>query len=205
MSDVTAEEQLENAGYYGLLPDKYIKQLCHCDEPMIRPFVPEQVRAERSLPVISYGSTSCGYDIRVASEFKIYSNINNQVNDPKRISEDNFITVNRLSEVIIPPNSYALCRSLEEFDMPRDVLGLAVGKSTYARCGILVNVTPLEPGWKGYLTVEIANLTTLPARVYPEEGIAQILFFKTLPCSVSYKDRGGKYQDQPARVVLPRM
>ena len=167
---------------------------------MIEPFEPGQVRDG----VISYGVSSYGYDIRVAPEFKVFTNVHNVVVDPKAFDPRSFVDV-REDTCIIPPNSFALARTLEYFRMPRDVLAICVGKSTYARCGIVVNVTPLEPGWEGYLTIEISNTTPLPAKIYANEGIAQVLFFegKEAP-EVSYADKKGKYQGQHG-VTLPRL
>jgi dCTP deaminase len=193
--------------YYGPLPDSMLTLLDKAlpeDQKMIKPFISNQVREINGKKVISYGVSSYGYDIRVAQHFKIYSNINSQINDPKATTDKNFIELAGES-VLIPPNSYALCRSVEEFDLPRDVTGIALGKSTYARSGIVCNITPLEAGWKGFLTIEIANCSQLPAKVYANEGICQIIFFKGIGCSTSYMDRAGKYQNQPASIILPRL
>lgn len=146
--------------------------------------------------VISYGLSSYGYDIRVSNHFKIFTNVHNTVVDPKNFNEQSFVSIDT-DECIIPPNSFALARTVERFKIPRNVLVLCVGKSTYARCGIIVNVTPLEPEWEGYLTLEISNTTPLPAKIYANEGIAQLLFFESdEACSVSYADKKGKYQNQ---------
>ena len=167
---------------------------------MIEPFEDRQVRAG----VISYGLSSYGYDIRVADEFKIFTNINSTVVDPKSFDARNFVDLT--AEVcIIPPNSFALAKTVEYFRIPRDVLTVCVGKSTYARCGLIVNVTPFEPEWEGYVTLEISNTTPLPAKVYANEGIAQVLFFQSdEPCDVSYADKKGKYQKQQG-LTLPRL
>lgn len=167
---------------------------------MIEPFEPEQVRDD----CISYGLSSYGYDIRVAADFKVFTNVHNVVVDPKRFDSRSFVDV-RTSECIIPPNSFALARTEEYFRIPRDTLVVCVGKSTYARCGIIVNVTPLEPTWCGYLTLEISNTTPLPAKIYAGEGIAQLLFFEgDEEPTTAYADRKGKYQDQQG-VTLPRL
>jgi len=170
------------------------------EHQMIQPFEAAQVRQES----ISYGLSSYGYDIRVAPEFKVFTNVHNLVVDPKNFDDRSFVDV-RERECIIPPNSFALARTVEHFRIPRDVLVLCVGKSTYARCGIIVNVTPLEPTWEGYLTLEISNTTPLPARIYGGEGIAQLVFFQgDEPPEVAYADRKGKYQGQ-AGVTLPKL
>ncbi|MDI9348028.1 MAG: dCTP deaminase [Methylacidiphilales bacterium] len=168
---------------------------------MIQPFVSKQVRKNKT---ISYGLSSYGYDVRCAREFKIFTNINSDIVDPKKFSKKSFVEVNT-SACIIPPNSFALARTVEYFRIPRNVLTLCVGKSTYARCGIIVNVTPLEPEWEGHITLEFSNTTPLPAKIYANEGVAQILFFESDEvCKVSYKDRKGKYQKQRG-VTLPRV
>ena len=167
---------------------------------MIAPFSEKQIKEG----VISYGVSSYGYDLRVADEFKIFTNVNSAVIDPKNFDERSFVTV-RAESVIIPPNSFALARSVEHFRIPRDVLTICVGKSTYARCGIIVNVTPFEPEWEGFVTLEISNTTPLPAKVYANEGLCQILFFQSdETCEVSYADRRGKYQGQQG-IVLPKL
>jgi len=179
--------------------DRWIRRLA-LDHGMIEPFEDGQVRDG----VISYGLSSYGYDIRVAPEFKVFTNVHNVVVDPKRFDDRSFVDVHADS-CIIPPNSFALARTLERFRIPRDVLVVCLGKSTYARCGIIVNVTPLEPTWEGYLTLEISNTTPLPAKIYANEGIAQLLFFQgDEEPEVAYADRKGKYQDQVG-VTLPRM
>ena len=168
---------------------------------MIRPFVSRQVRKG----VISYGLSSYGYDLRIASVFKVFTNVHGAVVDPKAFNPRSFVTV-RGRVCLIPPNSFALGYTIETLKIPRDVLTLCVGKSTYARCGILVNVTPFEPEWEGHATLEISNTTPLPAKIYAGEGIAQVVFFRAdEPCGVSYADRKGKYQSQKRRVTLPRV
>ena len=170
------------------------------EHKMIEPFAENQVRGG----AISYGVSSYGYDIRVADEFKIFTNVNSTVVDPKRFDERSFVTV-RAECIIIPPNSFALALSVEYFKIPRDVLTICVGKSTYARCGIIVNVTPFEPEWEGFVTLEISNTTPLPARIYANEGLCQILFFQSdEQCETSYADRKGKYQAQKG-IVLPKV
>jgi len=167
---------------------------------MISPFCEKQVRDG----VISYGLSSYGYDLRVADEFKIFTNVNSAVVDPKKFDERSFVTI-RADSIMVPPNSFALARSVEYFKIPRDVLTICVGKSTYARCGILVNVTPFEPEWEGFVTLEISNSTPLPAKIYANEGLCQILFFQgDEPCEISYKDKAGKYQNQTG-IVLPKL
>ena len=171
---------------------------------MIEPFVEGQVRYCDGQKVISYGLSSYGYDLRVASEFKIFTNINNSLIDPKNFRDDAFFHVEG-DYCIVPPNSFALARSIEYFRIPRDVLTICLGKSTYARCGIIVNVTPFEPEWKGYVTLEISNTTPLPAKIYANEGIAQVLFFQgKSECLTSYRDRKGKYQKQRG-ITVPRL
>ena len=180
-------------------PDKWIRDKC-LNERMIEPFV-DHLSAEGK---ISYGLSSYGYDIRVAEEYKIFTNALAGVVDPKDFDQRSFVDT-RGTTCVVPPNSFALARSVEYFRIPRDVLAICVGKSTYARCGIIVNVTPLEPGWEGILTLEISNTTPLPAKIYSLEGIAQLLFFQSDEvCEVSYADRKGKYQNQVG-VVLPRI
>src|ERR687887_221124 len=169
---------------------------------MIEPFEDRQVREG----VVSYGLSSYGYDIRVADEFKVFTNINSTVVDPKNFDARSFVDV-KADICIIPPNSFALAKTVEYFRIPRDVLTVCVGKSTYARCGLIVNVTPFEPEWEGYVTLEISNTTPLPARIYAGEGIAQVLFFTADEgdeCEVSYKDKKGKYQAQTG-ITLPKL
>ncbi len=168
---------------------------------MIEPFVAEQQRDD----VISYGLSSFGYDMRIAGEFRVFTpNIYNSVVDPKRIDERAMVKYEVDDHILIPPNSYVLGRSVEYFRMPSDVLGIVLGKSTYARSGIIVNVTPLEPGWEGHVTIEIGNATPLPAKVYAHEGIAQVIFLKGEAPAVSYADKGGKYQHQRG-ITLPKL
>ena len=179
-----------------ILSDITITRLAQ-EEGMIKPFVKKQVRKG----VISYGVSSYGYDIRVAREFKVFTNLNSTLVDPKNFDPKSFVTVNADS-CIIPPNSFALAKTVERFKIPRDVLTVCVGKSTYARCGIIINVTPFEPEWEGVVTLEISNTTPLPAKIYANEGIAQVLFFKgDRPCGISYKDKKGKYQKQKGLVL----
>jgi dCTP deaminase len=179
--------------------DKWIKRMA-LEHRMIDPFEDRQVRQG----VISYGLSSYGYDIRVADEFKVFTNINNTVVDPKNFDDRSFVDM-RTDICIIPPNSFALAKTVEYFRIPRDVLTVCVGKSTYARCGLIVNVTPFEPEWEGFVTLEISNTTPLPARVYANEGIAQVLFFQSDEvCEVSYADKKGKYQKQQG-LTLPRL
>jgi len=170
---------------------------------LIKPFEKEQIREVDNKKVISYGVSSYGYDVRCANEFKIFTNTFSSVVDPKNFDEKSFVDI-RDSECIIPPNSFALARTVEYFKIPRSILTLCLGKSTYARCGIIVNVTPLEPEWEGHVTLEFSNTTNLPAKIYANEGVAQMLFFESdQVCKTSYKDRGGKYQGQTG-VTLPK-
>ena len=179
--------------------DSWIKRMA-IEHKMIDPFVENQVRSG----VISFGLSSYGYDIRVADEFKVFTNINNTVIDPKSFDPRSFVDL-KTAVCIVPPNSFALARTVEYFRIPRDVLTVCLGKSTYARCGIIVNVTPFEPEWEGHVTIEISNTTPLPAKIYANEGIAQVLFFQSdEPCKVSYKDKKGKYQAQRG-VTLPKI
>ena len=179
--------------------DKWIRQMA-TERGMIEPFSEEQVREG----VISYGLSSYGYDVRIANEFKIFTNINHMVVDPKNFDPRSFVDFEG-DQCIIPPNSFALARTVERFKVPRDVIVVTIGKSTYARCGIIVNVTPLEPEWEGIVTLEVSNTTPLPARIYAGEGIAQMLFFQSdEPCETSYADKKGKYQDQKG-LTLPRL
>jgi dCTP deaminase len=181
--------------------DKWIRRMA--EQGMISPFEPGQVRETDNGRIISYGTSSYGYDVRCSNEFKIFTNINSAIVDPKNFDESSFVDVQ--SDVcIIPPNSFALARTVETFRIPRNVLTVCLGKSTYARCGIIVNVTPLEPEWEGQVTLEFSNTTPLPAKIYANEGVAQMLFFESDEvCETSYADRGGKYQGQ-AGVTLPR-
>ncbi len=170
---------------------------------MIEPFEPSQVKRREGLPLVSYGTSSYGYDVRCSDEFKIFTNINSAVVDPKNFDENSFVDFQG-DVCIIPPNSFALARTVEYLRIPRDVLTLCLGKSTYARCGIIVNVTPLEPEWEGHVTLEFSNTTPLPARIYANEGVAQVIFLQSdEECAVSYRDRRGKYQGQTG-VTLPR-
>ncbi len=174
------------------------------EQGMISPFEASQVRQAAQGKIISYGTSSYGYDVRCSNEFKVFTNINSAIVDPKNFDPMSFVDVN--SEVcIIPPNSFALARTVEYFKIPRNVLTICLGKSTYARCGIIVNVTPLEPEWEGHVTLEFSNTTTLPAKIYANEGVAQMLFLESDEvCETSYKDRGGKYQGQTG-VTLPKI
>ena len=166
---------------------------------MISPFEERQIRGDS----ISYGLSSYGYDARVSDEFKIFTNVNSEIVDPKNFKPTNFVTKN-VSECIIPPNSFVLARTVEKFKIPDDILVICLGKSTYARCGIIVNVTPLEPEWEGHVTLEFSNTTPLPAKIYANEGVAQFIFLESDDvCEISYKDRKGKYQGQKG-VTLPK-
>ncbi|MGE3920252.1 MAG: dCTP deaminase [Gammaproteobacteria bacterium] len=181
--------------------DRWIQMMAQ-EHGMIEPFEPKQIRNNEQGKVISYGVSSYGYDVRCADEFKIFTNINSAVVDPKAFSEKSFVDI-KSDVCIIPPNSFALARTVEYFRIPRDVLTICLGKSTYARCGIIVNVTPLEPEWEGHVTLEFSNTTTLPAKIYAYEGVAQMLFLQSdEACEISYRDRGGKYQGQRG-VTLP--
>ena len=181
-----------------ILSDKWIKKMSK-NHNMISPFEENQVRGNK----ISFGLSSFGYDARVSNEFKVFTNVNSEVIDPKNFKSTNFITRSG-NECIIPPNSFALASTMEYFKIPDDVMVICLGKSTYARCGIIVNVTPLEPGWEGYVTLEFSNTTPLPAKIYANEGIAQMIFFESdTVCETSYKDRDGKYQKQTG-VTLPK-
>ena len=179
--------------------DSWIRRMA-VEHGMIEPFVDDQVREG----VVSYGLSSYGYDIRVADEFKVFTNINSTVIDPKQFDPRSFVDI-KADVCIVPPNSFALARTIEYFRIPRDVLTVCLGKSTYARCGIIVNVTPFEPEWEGFVTLEISNTTPLPARIYANEGIAQVLFFQSdEPCERSYADKKGKYLKQTG-VTLPKI
>ena len=184
-------------------PDVWIKRMAK-SEGMIEPFSENQVRVdENGEKLISYGVSSFGYDVRCANEFKVFTNIHSATVDPKAFDDNSFVDIT--SDVcIIPPNSFALARTVEYFRIPRNVLTICLGKSTYARCGIIVNVTPLEPEWEGHVTLEFSNTTNLPAKIYAGEGVAQMIFLESdEECEVSYKDRGGKYQGQTG-VTLPK-
>ena len=170
---------------------------------MIEPYVPHQISSVEGKRIVSYGTSSYGYDVRCSTEFKIFTNINAAVVDPKAFDDSSFIEFEG-DVCIIPPNSFVLARTIEYFRIPRNVLTICVGKSTYARCGIIVNVTPFEPEWEGYVTLEFSNTTPLPAKIYANEGVAQVIFFESEEeCEISYKDRKGKYQGQTG-VTLPR-
>lgn len=185
-----------------ILSDRWIREAAK--KGMIDPFIDHQEKGQGEKSAISYGLSSYGYDARVAPEFKIFTNVDNALVDPKNFSEHSF--VNRNTDIcIIPPNSFVLGRTVEYFRIPKDVLVICLGKSTYARCGIIVNVTPLEPEWEGHVTLEFSNTTPLPAKIYANEGACQFLFLKgNEPCEVSYKDRSGKYMGQRG-VTLPRL
>lgn len=179
--------------------DRWIRRMAQ-EHQMIEPFVAVQVRDG----TISYGLSSYGYDLRVSDEFKIFTNISSTVVDPKRFDERSFVEF-KGDVCVIPPNSFALARSVEYFRIPRNVITICVGKSTYARCGIIVNVTPFEPEWEGFVTLEISNATPLPAKIYAREGLCQIIFFESdESCEISYRDRKGKYQKQMG-IVLPKV
>ncbi|MFK7861916.1 MAG: dCTP deaminase [Granulosicoccus sp.] len=183
--------------------DKWIRRMSE-EHGMIEPFEADQVRMDSdNEKIVSYGTSSYGYDVRCADEFKIFTNINHAIVDPKAFDPASFVDL-KSDVCIIPPNSFALARTVEYFRIPRSVLTVCLGKSTYARCGIIVNVTPLEPEWEGHVTLEFSNTTPLPAKIYANEGIAQMLFFESDEvCETSYADRGGKYQGQRG-VTLPR-
>ncbi len=182
--------------------DRWIRRMAS-EQGMIEPFQENQVRYVNDERVISYGTSSYGYDVRCAADFKVFTNINSVIVDPKAFDESSF--VDKGSDVcIVPPNSFALARTVEYFRIPRNVLTICLGKSTYARCGIIVNVTPLEPEWEGHVTLEFSNTTPLPAKIYANEGVAQMIFFESDEvCETSYLDRGGKYQGQKG-VTLPK-
>lgn len=203
-----------------IMSDKWIRSQCmdsagmFLPQPMIEPFINAQIKTKKvrdiqfemwdDEPCISYGLSSYGYDVRCSDEFKIFTNINSSIVDPKNFDDRNFVSVTS-NEIIIPPNSFALARTVEYFRIPEDVLVVCLGKSTYARCGIICNVTPLEPGWEGHVTLEFSNTTPLPAKIYANEGVAQFLFFKgNEPCEVTYKMRQGKYQGQTG-ITLPKV
>ena len=182
--------------------DRWIRRMAAA-HGMIEPFSPEQVRVAGGQKIVSYGTSSYGYDVRCADEFKIFTNINSTIVDPKSFDEKSFVDF-KGPVCIIPPNSFALASTVEFFRIPRSVLTVCLGKSTYARCGIIVNVTPLEPEWEGHVTLEFSNTTPLPAKIYANEGVAQMLFFESDEvCETSYRDRGGKYQGQRG-VTLPK-
>jgi dCTP deaminase len=182
--------------------DKWIRRMAE-NEGMIEPFEPGQVKHVNGNKVVSYGTSSYGYDVRCSDEFKIFTNVHSSIVDPKNFCPKSFVDF-KGDVCIIPPNSFALARTVERFKIPRSVLTVCLGKSTYARCGIIVNVTPFEPEWEGYVTLEFSNTTPLPAKIYANEGVAQVLFFESDEvCETSYADRGGKYQSQVG-VTLPK-
>lgn len=181
--------------------DKWIRRMAE-EQQMISPFEPGQIRRKNDQKIVSYGTSSYGYDVRCANEFKVFTNLNSAIVDPKHFDPDSFMDLT-VDVCIIPPNSFVLARTIEYFKIPRNVLTICVGKSTYARCGIIVNVTPLEPEWEGHVTLEFSNTTNLPAKIYANEGVAQMLFLESDEvCDTSYADRGGKYQGQTG-VTLP--
>ena len=183
--------------------DRWIRRMAK-EARIIEPFEPQQVREVDGRKIVSYGTSSYGYDIRCSREFKIFTNINSTIVDPKAFDAGSFVDFTG-DVCIIPPNSFALARTVEYFRIPRNVLTICLGKSTYARCGIIVNVTPFEPGWEGRAVLEISNCTPLPARVYAFEGIAQVIFFESAdPCAVSYSERHGKYQGQQ-QITFPKV
>lgn len=178
-----------------LQADKWIRRMA-MEKKMIEPFADRQMRESQGKKLVSYGLSSYGYDLRVAEEFKVFTNVYNSIVDPKDFRPDAFVDI-KGETCVIPPNSFALARSVEYFRIPRNVLTLCIGKSTYARCGIIVNVTPFEPEWEGYVTLEISNTTPLPAKIYAGEGLAQVLFFiASEECELSYAERNGKYMNQ---------
>lgn len=186
-----------------LKADKWIRQMA-LEEGMIEPFIDQQVREAKGKKVLSYGLSSYGYDLRIGNRFKVFTNVYNSVVDPKNFQEDSFVDIEGES-CIIPPNSFALAVSVEYFRVPRNILTICLGKSTYARCGIIVNVTPFEPEWEGYVTIEISNTTPLPAIIYANEGIAQVLFLEASQvCEISYADKQGKYMKQKG-ITVPVM
>ena len=183
--------------------DKWIKHMA-LQHDLIQPFESNQIRMRADEKIISYGTSSYGYDIRCANEFKIFTNINSTIVDPKNFNPQNFVEL-VADHCIIPPNSFVLARTIEYFKIPRNILTICLGKSTYARCGIIVNVTPLEPEWEGHVTLEFSNTTPLPAKIYANEGVAQVIFLESdESCEVSYKDRKGKYMGQQG-VTLPKV
>ncbi len=182
--------------------DKWIRKMVQ-EKGMIDPFEPNQIRTNNGKRLISYGTSSYGYDVRCSNEFKVFTNINSATVDPKNFDESSFVNFVG-EECVIPPNSFPLASTVEYFKIPRNVLTICLGKSTYARCGIIVNVTPLEPEWEGHVTLEFSNTTSLPAKIYANEGVAQMIFLESdEECETSYKDRGGKYQGQTG-VTLPK-
>ena len=182
--------------------DKWIKDMAK-NQGMIEPFQENQIKSNGNGRIVSYGTSSYGYDVRCADEFKVFTNINSSMVDPKNLDDQSFVDI-KSDVCTIPPNSFALARTVEYFRIPRQVLTLCLGKSTYARCGIIVNVTPLEPEWEGHVTLEFSNTTSLPAKIYANEGVAQFIFLESDEvCETSYKDRDGKYQGQKG-VTLPK-
>ena len=193
----------EREGSVSIKSDKWIRRMAQ-EHGMIEPFEPGQVREANGQRIVSYGTSSYGYDIRCSNEFKLFTNLNSTIVDPKNFDPNSFVDI-KADFCIIPPNSFALARTVEYFRIPRNVLTVCLGKSTYARCGIIVNVTPFEPEWEGFVTLEFSNTTPLPAKIYANEGIAQVIFFESDEvCETSYKDRGGKYQGQKG-VTMPKM
>jgi len=182
--------------------DKWIRRMA-AEHGLIEPFEANQIKRNGSERLISYGTSSYGYDVRCAPEFRVFTNINSTIVDPKAFDSNSFVDVNA-DVCVIPPNSFALARTVEYLRIPRNILTICLGKSTYARCGIIVNVTPLEPEWEGHVTLEFSNSTPLPAKIYANEGVAQVIFFESdEECEISYKDRDGKYQGQTG-VTLPK-
>jgi dCTP deaminase len=198
-----APAQTRQGNSMSIKSDKWIRRMAE-QHGMIEPFEPHQVKEMNGHKIVSYGTSSYGYDIRCSREFKLFTNINSTIVDPKNFDPNSFVQV-EADYCVIPPNSFALARTVEYFRIPRNVLTVCLGKSTYARCGIIVNVTPFEPEWEGYVTLEFSNTTPLPAKIYANEGVAQVLFFESDEvCETSYKDRGGKYQGQVG-VTLPKI
>ena len=186
-----------------LQSDRWIRKMA-LEEGIIEPFVDAQVKSIENRKIVSYGLSSYGYDVRVGSHFKVFTNVHNSIVDPKNFTEDAFVDIEG-DMCIIPPNSFALAHTIEYFRIPRGCLTICLGKSTYARCGIIVNVTPFEPEWEGHVTIEISNTTPLPAKIYANEGIAQVLFFEAKEvCEISYADRSGKYMKQTG-ITVPTM
>jgi len=184
--------------------DRWIKKMA-MDHQMIEPFSDELVKEVDGNKIVSYGLSSYGYDLRVSNQFKVFTNVFSSIVDPKKFHDNAFVHIEG-EYCMIPPNSFALAVSCEYFRIPRNVLTICIGKSTYARCGIIVNVTPFEPEWEGFVTLEISNTTPLPAKIYANEGLAQVLFFESNEvCATSYKDRKGKYMGQPQEIVMPRI
>jgi len=187
-----------------LKSDKWIRKMSN-EHKMIEPFCPTLVKEQDGDKIVSYGLSSYGYDLRVSNKFKIFTNVHSTVVDPKNFQSSSFLDI-ETDVCIVPPNSFALAVSVERFKIPRDVLTLCIGKSTYARCGIIVNVTPFEPEWEGYVTLEISNTTPLPAKIYANEGLAQVIFYQSdEQCETSYADRRGKYMDQEMEATVPRI